>query len=315
MGAGFIDPQALIDHRYRWSAGGHLLHSQQRAGSAAQQTQLSHAYNARGQLVASVQASLCDAALDQAQEQSVWRYAYDASQRRVLSQQGVASQSEINAATERSRFQDGNHRLSLGHEVGSQTTAYNANDQPERLGEREFVWDALGRLIEVREESRPLARYQYDHRGLRIGKTVMHSPAESASVRAEPVEALTTHSTTTHTLYDESRQPLAELDAQGRITRQYVWLADLPLAVIDTPQGTALAAEAPGLAQLWADARTAINSWLDSAEGTAWFHTNHLGAPEAATNAQGQLVWRARYAPFGAATVLPPLSPLGRGLG
>jgi hypothetical protein len=43
------DPQALIDHRYLRSAKGHLLHSQQRAGSAAEQTQHSHAYNARGQ--------------------------------------------------------------------------------------------------------------------------------------------------------------------------------------------------------------------------------------------------------------------------
>jgi YD repeat-containing protein len=78
--------------------------------------------------------------------------------------------------------------------------------KPGHLGKRELVWDALGRLIEVREESRPLARYQYDHRGLRIGKQV---------------EKQTTQTTTTHTLYDESRQPLAELNAQGRITRQY----------------------------------------------------------------------------------------------
>jgi RHS repeat-associated protein len=296
------DPQALIDHRYLWSAGGHLLHSQQRAGSTAQQTQHSHAYNARGQLVASVQASLGapaqssgglspvslneTAQAQEAQEQSVWRYAYDASQRRMLSQQGVVSQSDISTATQRSQFQDDSHRLS-GSGPGNQATTYNANGQPERVGSREYVWDALGRLIEVREETRPIARYQYDHRGLRVGKQVGQS---------------TTH-TTTQTLYDESRQTLAELDAQGRITRQYIWLADLPLAVIDTPQGQALATEAPGLSQLWADVRSAINSWLRSEEGTAWLHTNHLGAPEAATNAQGQLVWRARYAPFGAAQV------------
>jgi len=313
------DPQALIDHRYLWSAGGHLLHSQQRAGSTAQQTQHSHAYNARGQLVASVQASLGvpaqssgglspvslneaapaqanqKQAEQEAQEQSVWRYAYDASQRRLLSQQGGAEQSDLTSHTRRSAFMDGSHRLNFGHEAGSQPTTYNANGQPERVGSREFVWDALGRLIEVREESKPLApsiaRYQYDHRGLRIGKQLGQQTTQ-------------THTTnTTQTLYDESRQPLAELDAQGRITRQYVWLADMPLAVIDTPQGQALAAEAPGLSQLWADVRSAINSWLGTEAGIAWLHTNHLGAPEAATNAQGQLVWRARYAPFGAARV------------
>jgi RHS repeat-associated protein len=103
--------------------------------------------------------------------------------------------------------------------------------------------------------------------------------------------------------HDESRQPLADLDREGRITRQTVWLADIPLAVIDSPAGQALAADAPGLAQVWADVRSAIHSWLDSEEGIAWLHTNHLGAPEAATNTQGQLIWRARYAPFGAAQV------------
>jgi RHS repeat-associated protein len=93
------------------------------------------------------------------------------------------------------------------------------------------------------------------------------------------------------------------LDREGRITRQTVWLADIPLAVIDSPAGQALAGKTAGLAQVWADVRRAIHSWLGSEEGIAWLHTNHLGAPEAATNTQGQLIWRARYAPFGAAQV------------
>jgi hypothetical protein len=44
----------LIDHRDLLSTGDHLLLSQQRAGRGNEQTQHSHAYNARGQLVASV---------------------------------------------------------------------------------------------------------------------------------------------------------------------------------------------------------------------------------------------------------------------
>jgi hypothetical protein len=48
------DPQALIDHRDLLSTGDHLLLSQQRAGRGNEQTQHSHAYNALGQLVASV---------------------------------------------------------------------------------------------------------------------------------------------------------------------------------------------------------------------------------------------------------------------
>jgi len=173
-------PQALIDHRYLWSAEGHLLHSQQRGGSASEHTQHSHAFDAQGRLVASVQASMAE----RAQEQHVWRYAFDAQQRRVLSQQGAVSQGDLSTGTQRSQFHEGSHRLHLN----AQPTTYNTNGQPERVGQREYVWDALGRLVEVREEARPLAQYRYDHRGLRIGKTV--GP----------------NANTTLTLHDESRQ-------------------------------------------------------------------------------------------------------------
>jgi len=223
-----------------------------------------------------------------------------------------STQRERFHAFDASQFEDGSHRLHLN----AQPTTYNPNGQPEHVGRREYVWDALGRLVEVREEAQPIAQYLYDHRGLRSGKTVMSlrtEPtsvgAEPTSVRAEPVEA---PASTTLTLHDESRQPLVELDAQGRITRQYVWLADMPLAVIDTPASLALTE--PGIEQVFKDIATALQSWFDDFEGIAWLHTNHLGAPEAATNAQGHVIWRARYSPFGAATVLPPL-PAGERAG
>lgn len=40
--------------------------------------------------------------------------------------------------------------------------------------------------------------------------------------------------------YDEAGQISAELGEHGRIQRQYVYLADQPIAVIDTPDGKAL---------------------------------------------------------------------------
>jgi RHS repeat-associated protein len=332
------DPQALIDHRYLWSTGGHLLLSQQRAGSGAgsgvdavaalneSPSQTAYAYNARGQLVAGVRSSgpglgadmgaqagqaklspagTASAASQQAsapqaeplQELAVWRYAFDASQRRILSQQGAENQADLASGTQRSQFQDGSHRLQSMAGVGMAgfgESAYNANGQPERLGQREYVWDALGRLVEVREKTKPLARYQYDHRGLRISKTV----GSAVNKGAQNTEF------TQFTLYDESRQPLAELNGQGQIQRQYIWLADLPLAVIDTPQGKALGVQRNALQQVWADMQQITAGWLGSGSGTVWLHTNHLGAPEAATDAAGQVVWRASYAPFGAATVI-----------
>ena len=46
-----------------------------------------------------------------------------------------------------------------------------------------------------------------------------------------------------------------------------------------------------------------IRAAFTQSERIVWLHGNHLGAPELATDATGQVLWRATYAPFGAATV------------
>jgi RHS repeat-associated protein len=68
----------------------------------------------------------------------------------------------------------------------------------------------------------------------------------------------------------------AELSSKGKVVRQYVYLATQPVAVLD---------------------QTAAGKKMN------YLHTNHLGAPEAATNENGQVVWRAAYEPFGATTI------------
>ncbi|MDP2371419.1 RHS repeat domain-containing protein, partial [Rhodoferax sp.] len=172
----------------------------------------------------------------------------------------------------------------------AQPAHYNANGQPNSVGQREYVWDALGRLLQVRQENQDLAQYRYSHRGERIAKTVAGK--------------------TTHYLYHEAGQISAELDEQGRITRQYLYLAEQPIAVIDTPEGVLLSnQELSAPTQLAQDAAFILkNLWRSvsggGAEQWAWLHPNHLGAPEAATNAQGQVLWQASYAAFGAARVV-----------
>ncbi|MFU2486773.1 RHS repeat-associated core domain-containing protein [Thauera sp. WH-1] len=288
---------ALLDHRYVWDAEGNLLH--QREGSRVHPSaplQRSQAYDHRNQLVASVEWSETERGL---QQRAMWRYAYDASQRRVLAQEGVDSQHELHAKVERTRFEPGTHRVlsralenaesADGGYTPDAAATYNANGQPEREGAREYQWDALGRLAAVTEHGRPLARYTYDHRGLRITRS--HIDATDGIAR------------TTHTVYDDARQPLAELDADGTLTRQYLWLADLPLAVLDLP--TRPVEEIGGLRRIIDDLGRAVQSWFAPHAGLAWLHTNHLNAPELATDGDGKPIWRARYAPFGAATITP----------
>ncbi|MDP2371658.1 RHS repeat-associated core domain-containing protein, partial [Rhodoferax sp.] len=88
------------------------------------------------------------------------------------------------------------------------------------------------------------------------------------------------------------------------------YLSEQPIAVIDTPDGVLLLnQELSAPTQLAKDAAFILkNLWRSvsggGAEQWAWLHPNHLGAPEAATNAQGQVLWQASYQAFGAARVV-----------
>jgi len=76
------------------------------------------------------------------------------------------------------------------------------------------------------------------------------------------------------------------------------------VAVIDRPQGAAPTPAAQGTAaRIIGDLIRLVQSWLAGSKGIVWLHGNHLGAPELATDTQGQVLWRAHYAPFGAANV------------
>lgn len=306
-----IDPRALLDHRYLWDARGNLLHTQSN-GPVATITHAHHAPNTvvrRSSYAYDAQARLLAASTGLASVQSVagaWeavapeqnshsRFAYDFAGRRVLSQQNIQDSGELTVGTQTHTYQAKTHRLMTDQ------ARYSPNGQPLQMAGHRLMWDALGRLTRVTQmqdlPTDPSVAYDYDHRGLRIAKHVytrVGAPTQSA----------------TYYLYDTDRQPLAELNAQGRITRQYLYVAHLPLAVVDTPDGQARAVAQAGVSeQAWMalqDVGMALQSWVYATSGMGqlvWLHTNHLGAPEAATNDQAQLVWQARYEAFGAARV------------
>jgi RHS repeat-associated protein len=338
------DPGAFFDERYLWSGQGYLLHSQRHsAKDQANTVQLrSHAYDRQGQQIASVQEAGTQEATEQAgkpasilptsaksgvapsaaaQEKSpdskVWRYAYDSQQKRILAQE-TDTQEELSQGTLKTSY-DNQGRV-------SNSVSYNANGQPEQAGGKRYHWDALGRLAKIEQSNKDLVQYSYDHRGLRNSKTIK---APSAAAQ-----------NTTHYLYSADKQLLAETDQAGNIQRQYIYLADMLLAVIDTDsKSTSLLSKDEQLAQeirrataqkalktdtqqqevsqvisqevsLWQDSQALIGSyvdWLKGAVGSpqesiAFIHSNHLGAPEAATDREGQLIWQASYAPFGSTT-------------
>ncbi len=306
----------LIDRRYRWDVAGNLL-SRQDQGATSSRTE-SYAYDAQDRLIAA-------AAIQPSAATNVSRYFYDGAGNRLLSQEGIADQTDTRSGTVKTAYAErSNRRLDAVHKSSTtglprrcaprkdprgvpqglpslviasearrsmvfcapspeqeQMSGYDANGQPTTIAEREYLWDALGRLREirdVREENLSIASYRYNHRGERIAKT--------------------TSKGRTHYLYEAGRLA-AELDARGRITRQYLYLGDHPVALIDTPAGRALEHERSLLWQIAADLVTICQAWFYGDESIVYLHNNHLGAPELATDVQGHAVWSAVYAPFG----------------
>jgi RHS repeat-associated protein len=253
------DPQALLDHRYLWDVQGNLLHTRDKNAAS------SYAYDARDRLIV--------AATDP--NASIARYHYDDNGNRLLSQEGLTDQSDIGGNTIKTMYAPNADRWQTEEgSTGRDEARYDPVGQPERIGHRSFVWDALGKLLEVRNGQRVLARYRYNHRGERIEKVADGE----------------------HTYYlYEDRKLVAELDGKGTLRRQYIYLADQPVAVIDvSDSGTAGGDSelAIGIAAIW-------RAWFGKGETIVYLHTNHLGAVEMATDSKGRAIWQAAYSPFG----------------
>ena len=254
------DPQALFDARLLYDGAGNVL-LQKHHGQGLQHTQ-AYAYDRQSQLVAAQSASPSSpvTATSTAGDARVWRYHYDRNGNRILAQENVP-------VTEMG------HTRKAVYDLASNAMLTPALD-------REYVWNAQGQLIAIRQEKWELARYRYNHHGLRVGKQ--------------------TATESTHTLYNEQRQRIADLDANGRITRQYIWLGDHLIATLDARQPKALQAPADGfLAELTQTARALWNSVTGQTDRLAFVHVNHLGAPVTATDERGQAIWQADYAPYG----------------
>jgi RHS repeat-associated protein len=262
------DPQALLDFRYLWDTQGNLLYQQER--QAGRTRHHSQAYDGRDRLIVSVQAEPAGAAV----QLRTYRYLYDAGDRRLLAQEPQGTE----PFTRRADFAEGSHQWL---QQGNVQATYNRNGQPDQIGQRQYRWDALGRLTTVLQDNAILAHYTYNHRGERTGKAIAGQ-----------------HTSFVH----EKGQLLAELDAQGRITRQYIYLGNVALALIDSPKGQAPAAQNSAMSRIVRDLHTLAKIWLGLEDSRlVWLHTNHLGAPMAATDASGQVLWQAQYAPFGSA--------------
>jgi RHS repeat-associated protein len=143
---------------------------------------------------------------------------------------------------------------------------------------RQWQWNPDGTLRAVLQDGKELARYAYNHEGLRVMKQGAQRAAE-------------------YTLYDGQRHRIADIDAQGRITRQYVWMGEQLLALLDAsapraPQPVHQAGLLAAVSTVWA--------YFTSEDlELSYVHTNHLGAPIVVTDRNAGTIWQSQYTPYG----------------
>jgi RHS repeat-associated protein len=122
-----------------------------------------------------------------------------------------------------------------------------------------YTISAAGRLARVAIGTSVRADYVYD--GLsRLASRVTQNQVGAGTVRY---------------VHDNENRIIAELNATGTTIREYIWLEDIPVAVLDGSTNTAN----PSL---------------------FFVHADHLNRPVAMSNAARSWVWRAQYEPFGA---------------
>jgi RHS repeat-associated protein len=137
----------------------------------------------------------------------------------------------------------------------------------ERIGGSiyDYGYNARGRMVTATQDSVLVGEYGYDAFGRRVWR-------ETHGAGALHI----------HYIFDPDGRLLAEHDATtGDVLREYVWLDDMPLAIIDYSGGSA---------------------------ATYYIHLGQIGEPLAVTDGSKVKVWDAAMAPFGEAVMFGPAS-------
>jgi RHS repeat-associated protein len=258
------DPNAIFDARLLYDTRGNVL-LQQQNGKGIQQSQ-AYAYDRRYQLVAKQSTPSRQMANEHGK---VWRYHYDQFGNRVLAQENVMP-NEMGDTIKT------NYDTATGLAINTKTT--------KPFDTNQYNWNALGQLVSVKQGDQHIAQYRYNSTGLRVAKQINNKQGQQ----------------NTYTLYNMQRQRVADLNGQGEIVRQYIWLGDQLVATLDAKEPKRLQIPANGFASELSQTIQALwHSLINQQDKLAFVHVNHLHAPIAVTDTQTNVIWQADYAPYG----------------
>ncbi len=177
---------------------------------------------------------------------------------------------------------------------------YDKHGNTVRKGNLHFMYNQANRLEKVYDDSGNLiAQYGYNVLGHRVFKKTAQG--------------------TLYFIHDIYGNLVMEYDASNGKATEYIWLDHHPLARIDISgictydidmdgdidgKDLASASEASiNIADIAAHFGETVCS--SETESVYYYHTDHLGTPQAITDSIGTIVWNAQYLPFGKVTVSP----------
>jgi RHS repeat-associated protein len=211
----------------------------------------SFGYDANGQLIGVTMTA------------SNWVLAYDANGNRTSTSLNGSTSTYITEATSNRLSSITNPARSFSYDNAGSTTGDSLNYMA--------TYDLRGSLETLTKEG-VTATYSYDAERRRVRK---FTSAGSSS--------------TVIFIYDLNGQLLGEYDNSGRVLREYVWLNDIPVAM------------------LLPDPANATNMPL-----VFYIHADHLGAPRVVVDKNDVLHWRWLAEPFG--TTAPEVDPSSFGV-
>jgi len=142
----------------------------------------------------------------------VWTYTYDATGNRLSKQAGTAA--AVSYAYSSGPTPPASHRLQA---VGTVARGYDAMGNTTSIGGTAygFTYDDTARMTQVKTSGTVIKAYQYNALGQRVRKS-------HANITSEIQKAI----------YDESGKVLADLDYNSNLIDEYIWMDDLPIAML-----------------------------------------------------------------------------------
>jgi RHS repeat-associated protein len=186
-----------------------------------------------------------------------WSYAYDANGNRTASSAGITARGYTVSATSNRLDALTNPARSMGYDPAGNTLSDVQSGSSANYTAR---YSLEGRLAAMKQDGVAGVDFAYDAMGRRITRSAWTgSPSNPRTL--------------TLYAYDQDHHLIGEYKADGSPLMEYIWLGDIPVAMIK----------------------------LSGAEATTYaIHTDHLNTPRVVLDAQAQVRWRWLGEPFGA---------------